>query len=62
MQESLGNLGSFKNISLENNNLDYYFDKLNNRMGGGRKVKQKYEAVSEAVKALRKTNSGCLKL
>lgn len=44
---------------MENNNLDYYFDKLNNRMGGGRKVKQKYEAVSEAVKALRKTNSGC---
>lgn len=36
---------------MENSNLDYYFDTLNNRMGGGRKVKQKYEAVSEAMKA-----------
>lgn len=31
-------------------------------MGGERKVKQEYEVVPEAMKALRKTKIKCLKL
>lgn len=45
VQELLGNLGSFKNISLEKKDPNYYFEKLN-RMGGERKGKREYEAVS----------------